>query len=124
VPYDVLGDDSMATQVSYTRGTRSVEEIQREINSFWDQLRHDVRLREEIKDVGIDIPDDAAEDWHDAIHVEVKGAGIDPSTVALIVAFAPSANAIVVSLWKKIILPRIRRKYGRDAVGQERLPQS
>jgi len=110
----------MVTDLSYTRGTRSADEVQREIDSFWDLLGRDDRIREEVRNAGIDISEYIGTDFHDTIHVKAKGAGIDPATVALVVAFAPTANAIAVSLWKKVILPRIRHKYGRDAVGQER----
>ena len=110
----------MATNLSYMRGTRSADEIQREIDSFWESLYSNDELREKVKNAGIDIPEYAVDDWHDAIRVKVKGAGLDPSSVELIVAFAPTANAIAVSLWKKVILPRIKHRYGRDAVGEER----
>lgn len=49
--------------------------------------------------------------------VRVSGAGIDPITVALIVAFSPAVNEIAISVWKELILPRIRARHGRNAIG-------
>jgi hypothetical protein len=40
------------------------------------------------------------------------------------VAFAPVANAVLLSLWSKVLLPRIRSRYGRDAIRDEKPPES
>lgn len=108
------------TEILYSRGTRSADDVQREIDSFWDAFDHDDELRKEVQDAGIETSELAQVDRQGAISVRVKGAGLDPALVSLVVAFAPAVNAVVVSLWKKVILPRIRRRYGRDAVGPER----
>jgi len=109
----------MVTEISYVRGTRSAAEVQREIDSFWDAIGDD-ELRREVTDAGIDVSELAGLNQRGAISVTAKGSGIDPGTVALVVSFAPAANAVLVSLWKKVILPRIRRDHGRDAIGPER----
>lgn len=109
----------MVTEISYVRGTRSAAEVQHEIDSFWGAIEGD-ELRREVSDVGIDVSELAGLDQRDAISVSASGSGIDPGTVALVVAFAPAANSVLVSLWKKVILPRIRRDHGRDAIGPER----
>jgi hypothetical protein len=108
------------TELLYSRGTRSAEEVQREIDSFWDSLESDDDLRKEVRNAGIDDAELEGLDRQEAISVSVRGAGLDPTLVSLVVAFAPTVNAVIVSLWKKVILPRIRRKYGRDAVGSEK----
>jgi hypothetical protein len=54
------------------------------------------------------------------IDIRVAGEGFDPTTVAVVVAFAPAANHMVMSLWDDVILPRLRRKLGDDALGKER----
>jgi hypothetical protein len=108
------------TELVYARGTRSADEVQREVDSFWDAFEHDGELRQEVQDAGIELSELDAVNRQGGITVSVRGAGLDPALVSLIVAFAPAVNTVAVSLWKKVLLPRIRRRYGRDAVGHER----
>jgi hypothetical protein len=112
------------TQLMYVRGTRSADEIQREVDKFWDELADDEELRTELASAGIDAPAVLALKSPDAIRVGVRGAGLDPTTVALVIAFAPVANEMLVSLWKEVLLPRIRSRYGRDAIQDEKPPET
>jgi hypothetical protein len=48
---------------------------------------------------------------------------VDPTTAVLLVSLAPSANRIIKDLWKKIVLPRIRERWGDDAIGEEKRGQ-
>lgn len=111
------------TELLYRRGTRSADEVQREIDKFWAELDTD-DLRKELADVGIDLDAVPAEERTSAIRVSVRGAGLDPLSVTLVVAFAPVANAVLLSLWRKVLLPRIRSRYGRDAIRDEKPPES
>ncbi|GAB1646156.1 hypothetical protein [Krasilnikovia sp. MM14-A1259] len=111
------------TELWYGRGTRTADEVQREIDNFWAELDASDELRKELADAGVDPSAVPAPDRPGAIRVSVRGAGIDPTAVALIVAFAPAANEILVSLWKQVLLPRIRSRYGRDAIQDERAPE-
>ncbi len=104
----------------YSRGTRSVDEIQREIDAFWDALGEDDELRADVRDGGIDVRVLDLLSGKEAIRVTALGAGLDPGLVCLVVAFAPAVNTIAVSAWKKVILPGILKKHGRDAIGPER----
>ena len=111
------------TDLAYGRGTRSADEIQYEIERFWAELDGSDELRKELMDAGIDIaslPDQA--ERADSIRVSVRGAGVEPTMVALIIAFAPVANEMLISLWKQVLLPRIRDRYGRDAIQDEKPP--
>lgn len=107
------------TEIRYAPGTWSAGDIQREIDSFWDPLANDDELRQEVRDAGIDISELAGLDRRNAIAVSAGAAGFAPASVALVVAFAPTANAIVARLWETVLLPRIRRRYGQDAIGLE-----
>ena len=49
-------------------------------------------------------------------------SGVDPTTAVLIVSLAPSANRIIQDLWK-VVLTRIRRRSGADAIGEEKRSQ-
>lgn len=111
------------TELWYGRGTRTADEIQREIHKFWAELETNDELRKELVDAGIDPDAVAAPDRQDAIQVSVRGAGIDPGAVSLIVAFVPAASEVLISLWNQVLLPRIRNRYGRDAIRDERPPE-
>lgn len=50
------------------------------------------------------------------ITVRREGAGFEPATTAIIVAFAPVAAEITLDVWKKIILPRLIKKYGENSI--------
>src|SRR5438552_12518786 len=112
------------TEIWYVRGTRSADEVQREIDEFWAEFAASEQLRKEVGEAGIDPADLARLDPSTAIRTRVHGAGIGPDGVALVVAFAPIVNTAVISLWNKVILPRIRRRYGSDAIRPERPPES
>uniref|UniRef100_UPI003F4987B1 hypothetical protein n=1 Tax=Actinoplanes sp. CA-084688 TaxID=3239901 RepID=UPI003F4987B1 len=111
-------------ELLYGRGRRSAAEVQREIDTFWAEVDTDDELRKELANAGIDLDEVPADERAGAIRVGVHGAGVDPGSVALIVAFAPVANTVLVSLWKQVLLPRIRSRYGRDAIQDERPPRS
>ncbi|GIE91979.1 hypothetical protein [Actinoplanes regularis] len=113
------------TELVYVRGTRSAEEIQEDVRRFFEELDRSAEVRAELAAAGID-PDvlPESEERAGAVRVGVRGAGLDPTGVALVLSFAPTANTVLITLWKQIILPRIRRRYGRDAVRDERPPQA
>jgi hypothetical protein len=112
------------TQLMYARGTRSADEIQREVDKFWGELADDEQLRTEVAAAGIDAPAVLELKGPDAIRVGVRGAGLEPTAVALVIAFAPVANEVLISLWKQVLLPRIRSRYGRDAIRDEKPPET
>ena len=112
------------TELAYGRGTRSAEEVQREIQKFWAELDTSDEAAKRLADAGIDLDDLPREGRADAIRVSVRGAGVEPTAVALVIAFAPVANELLVSLWKEVLLPQIRNRYGRDAIRDEKPPES
>ena len=100
-------------EIEYVGATRTPAELRATI---------DVILAEGSGHVGSE-SGRALDDWaalKTGIDVRVGGAGFDPMTVAVVVAFAPAANHVVTSLWDEVILPRLRRKLGDDALGRER----
>ncbi|OJF14503.1 hypothetical protein [Couchioplanes caeruleus] len=111
------------TDLLYVRGTRSAAEVQQEIDQFWASL-DDEQVQKELAASGIDLDAVPEGGRKDAIRVGVRGAGVDPTAVTLVVAFAPVANAVLISLWKQVLLPRIRNRYGSDAIRDEKPPES
>jgi hypothetical protein len=108
------------TEQVYGRGTRSADEVQREIDRFWAELDRNDELQAELVGAGLDLSVIPPERRPEAIQVSARGAGLDPASVALVVAFAPVANAVLVSLWEQVLLPRIRDRFGRDAIRDEK----
>ena len=108
----------------YGRGTRSADEVQQEIDKFWAEVETSEQLRKDLADAGVDLSGVSGTERGNAIRVSVRGAGIEPTAVALVIAFAPVANEVLISLWKRVLLPRIRDRYGRDAIGDEKPPQA
>ena len=106
---------------SYVRGTLSIGQIEAEINKFWHDLeKTDAEaLEQELQTASLDRSMlDTAELEH-AITVRASASGADPTVVLVLITFAPSANRIVKDLWETAILPRIKRRWGEDAVGPE-----
>jgi hypothetical protein len=112
------------TDLVYARGTRSVDELREDVDKFWRDFDTDGPARSEVTGAGVDVEALDGVDRKTAIEIRARGAGIDPSTVAIVIAFAPTANAVLTSLWHAVLLPRIRARYGRDAIREERPPES
>jgi hypothetical protein len=111
---------SGAEVLFYTRGELSVEEIHGEITRFWQDLDNgDNFLEAELSAAGIDRAALASIDRKNAVGVDAGTSGADPVVVTLLVTLAPSANRIIKDLWA-IVLVRIRRRWGDDAIGEER----
>ena len=54
-----------------------------------------------------------------AMLVSAGPIGVDPLSPSIIIAFAPSAsNNILKNVWSNVILPRISRRWGNDAIGR------
>ena len=91
------------------RGFRNVNEFEQAIDSLWS----DPAVQAELKT--LDVYGGITE-RRDAITITRAAMGIDPAASAIIVAFAPVAAKVVVDIWDKIIIPKIERKFGKDAV--------
>jgi hypothetical protein len=106
----------------YSRGTLSTEQIRDEINIFWHDLEisEDSALEAELQAAGFDRAMLANVDPESAITVQAGTSGADPISVLIIIAFAPTANRVMKDIWTTAVLPRIRRRWGEDAIGEER----
>lgn len=111
-----------AEDFAYARGGLSVEQIQAEIAQFWETLDNpgSSNLEAELSAAAVDRAALAGIDRENAITVRAGTSGADPATVILLVALAPSANRIIKDLWVTVVLPRIRRRWGEDAIGEEK----
>jgi hypothetical protein len=105
---------------SYQLGTRSAVELDKAVADFWRELSHSEELRAEVADAGLGPADLEQLRGQQAFAFREEGAGLDPTSVSLIVAFAPIVNHIAESLWDEVVLPWIRRRWGNDAVGPKK----
>jgi hypothetical protein len=109
----------MVNELIYSSGELTAQQLQEEITSFWTDLRESSKLRSEVSSKGIDWSALENINGLNAITVRPDSSGVDPASVLLIVAFAPAGNRVLKDLWGTIILPRIRKRWGDDAVGDE-----
>ena len=92
----------------------SVLELQEEIRATWRDLSQDSIRSEDLAKAGIDVKALSAAESEAPIKIERQGGGFDFTPI--IVSFAPAAAAIIMDVWKRLILPRIRRKWGEDSI--------
>lgn len=103
----------MNQELLYEAGTRSASEIRDLTAKMIDEVKEDPDLRAEITSYGID----PSELSPDSIDVRPEGAGLDPVIASLIIAFVAPP---VIDVWRHILLPRLRRRFGSDVVGEEK----
>lgn len=102
----------MADVVTYRFGSQGPGDLQRIVDDLLASIPGDPELAAEIRARNVD-PDVLGAS---SITVSANGAGLDPATVALVIAFVAPP---VIDIWKEVLLPRIRRRWGINAVGPE-----
>ena len=106
-------------ELTYSRGQLSVEQIQQEIAKFWAELETSPELQAELAATGISREVLRDSNPNDAITVRVDSSGVDPVSVSLIIVFAPAANRVLKDVWTTVLLPRIRRRWGDNAINDK-----
>lgn len=109
-----------ADELIYGRGELSVGQVQQEITQFWRELDKTPEILAKFDDLGIGARELDAIEKLDAISVRADSSGTDPTSVLIIIAFAPTGNRILKDIWTSTLLPRIRRRWGDDAIGEEK----
>ncbi|MGB3440067.1 MAG: hypothetical protein WBA97_15085 [Actinophytocola sp.] len=100
----------MADVMTYRLGSQGPGDLQRIVDDLLASVPGDPELADEIRARNVD-PDMLGAG---SITVSANGAGLDPATVALVIAFVAPP---VIDIWKDLLLPRIRRRWGINAVG-------
>ena len=106
-------------ELIYSRGQLSVEQIQQEIAKFWAELETSSELQAELAKAGISRETLRDSNPEDAITVQVDSSGVDPTSVSLIIVFAPTVNSVLKDVWTTVLLPRIRRRWGDNAINDK-----
>ncbi len=104
-------------ELIYARGELSVESLQREIARFWADAAVSPELQAELAGAGLKYEESGDTESSQQIKVRAGSSGADPASVVLIISLAPSANRVLKDIWADIILPRIKRRWGDDAIG-------
>ena len=114
-----------AEELAYAKGELSVDQVQAEIAQFWQALDNpgSSAVDAELSAAGLDRAALAGADRQNAITVRAGTSGVDPATAVLLVSLAPSANLMIKDVWRKVVLPRIRRRWGDDAIGEDKRSQ-
>lgn len=92
-------------------------DLNAELDRLWDALTRDPSMRAELAGHGLDIPDAVVtQPRSQIISLRRDSAGLDPVTTAVVIAFAPPVAKMVGDLWTIVLLPRIKRRFGQDAL--------
>jgi hypothetical protein len=115
-----------ADDFAYARGQLSVGQLQAEIVQFWEDLDNldSSALEAELSKAGFGRAALAGIDRTSAITVRAGTSGVDPTTAVILVTLAPSANRVIKDLWATVVLPRIRKRWGEDAIGEDKQKRS
>lgn len=94
-----------------------LDDLNAKLDELWGELLRDgTASRRDAKELGVDLALIDGVKREDAIVLRREGAGLDPATTAIIVAFAPVAAKITKDLWDHVFLPRIVRAWGADSI--------
>lgn len=108
-----------AAEFRYLSREMDEKTLDREIDRFWTELQDDPELQQELRDEGIPVDQLLGIDRRQAITIRRGKAGLGAATTAIIVAFAPVAAGITRDLWKRVLLPRIERRFGVGILKEE-----
>jgi hypothetical protein len=106
-------------EITYRRGRLSADQLLDEIARFWEESGTSPGLQLQLDGLGFDLGALKEIDQSELIKVRVDSSGTDPASVIFAISLAPAANRVLKDLWATILLPRIRRRWGDDAVGDE-----
>jgi hypothetical protein len=106
-----MADSEM--MIRYAGGVRTVQEIQSEL----EQVLRDVETRSELTELAPEADTDQLVELYD---VRASGAGDDPGAVEILIVIAPHLGELALSLWDRLILPKLERALGEDVLGDEK----
>ena len=97
----------------------SITDVTEEIDELWAKLREPgSNAAQEAIENGVsseDLEKLRKLSREEALPLD-NGGALGPVAIALIVAYAPVAAKITKDVWEKFILPRLERRFGRNAV--------
>lgn len=104
----------MTNELRYSSGL-TLNELNSKVDKLWSQLWDDPRMQQEAAAAGIDLST-ITRIRTDVVTLRREGAGIDPVSTAIVVAFAPVIAKIARDIWERILLPKILQDKGKDTL--------
>lgn len=95
-------------------GDITPDDVAAEVARALQDLQNDSALRDRLSSEGIDIATIGETKLSEIIAVRSPESGFAAETV--FIAFLPLAVKVATDIWSKLILPRLERKYGADAL--------
>jgi hypothetical protein len=93
----------------------SREVIEEEIAKAWKDVQHDDQVRTQLAAANVDVSAAASLDTAQSITVRNAGTGFAGETIVIALAAKVASD-----LWEKVILPRLRKRFGADAVVEQK----
>jgi hypothetical protein len=106
----------MTDEIRYSYKKIDQAQLESKLDEFWEGLQQYLDLAAEARAEGIDLDALHGKSRKEAITVKKEGDGFEPATTALIIAFAPVVAKVTRDVWEKLLLPRILREKGQDAL--------
>lgn len=112
--------DTSHLYLAYVPSGVSVGELNEEVRKLWEELESDPEFQKKAKEAGIDLEEvrkklkDEGTAPAQAITIKQGAGGF--AIVPILVFFAPIAQQVLLDLWKEVLLPRIRRRWGSDSL--------
>jgi hypothetical protein len=100
----------------------TIAKLQNEANIAWEQLhKPNSSAAQSAINHSIDLSQLPSK-LEDALKILPSGQGIDPTTIAIIVAIvnSPAVATAARDIWKYVILPHIRDKFGDEAIKERK----
>ena len=102
----------------YERGAAEPEAIEAEARKIWASTLTSDEFVSTLAGAGL-TSDDIGTDFPFTVSADSAGLVVTGTTV-LVGILSPVAKDVLVDVWRKILLPKLRRRFGEDVVGKEK----
>ena len=103
-------------EIAYDRGAFSARDLQQAVRDFFSEMDGDERIQQDAASAGIDLLGVRAL-GEPAIEVTSRRPGLTGVEEVIVVAIATELTA---GVWRDVILPSLKRRFGGNVVGEER----
>ena len=108
----------------YILGSTSLDRIEQELDTLWNALPTDPGLQEELKSNRIDLASLPTGSRRDLLSLKTpkQGVVLEGAVIAVTLApiLTPVAKRALLDIWKDILLPRLRRRFGMKVLHEQK----
>jgi hypothetical protein len=103
-----------------------MSDVVREIDRLWEGLQSDEPLQEDARDAGLDVSRFAGIKRADALVVSTVAHGITGAELFDVTAVSAvsAMHVVFYDMWKRVILPRLQQRFGKDAIKEHVVPKA